>query len=435
MGRIACLILILAAACTTRTEPYRTAAQPPVESYKAALPAGTTAYDNTDLTRLFVQLTMRLESGEALRGLQRFEAPVNVGITGDAAELYLPFLREFLAEIRARTGIDISSGPPPHNLLIRMVPGEEMLPMSLAQCFILSSQPTWEAYTADPERYDDEVLSHDGALTRVGIFIPDTLEPFKVRECIVEEVTQALGPSNDLYGLASTIFNDDNAHTWPTQLDYLMLKVLYDPRLRSGIERLEAFAMAAKVLDEINPKGRDAPKLPEIRQTKFKDWRLKLHGLLLLDPARALQAARQIAKEAHETAPGSAYDCTGAITLVGFAVNLRTEDGEDLLSKAVDTCTEAHGKDDIRLVHLGMMRAFWLLDGDRYRQARQAAEAVLPKLIAYGLEDDIADAKLVIFGSAFNSDDPDWEDLLADAKRWTAYAYGDDHELTEILRN
>ena len=423
------------AACTDRTEPYRTAALPPVEGYKAALPVGTTAFDNNDLTKLFVQLTTRLESGRDLNGLQRFEGPVNVGITGDGANIYRPFLREFLADIRANTGIDISAGPPPHNLLIRMVPGEEMLPGSQVQCFILSSQPTWDEFETDPEWYNEEVVFHEGPLTSVGIFIPDTLEPYKVRECISEEVTQALGTSNDLYGLATTIFNDDDAHTWPTKLDYLMLKVLYDPRLKSGLGKLETFGIAGKILDEVNPAGRGAPPLPKIRQTQFKKWRLKLHESLNSERIAALQGVRQVAKDARNMAPGSAYDCTGAFALAAVGANMEVKDTEALLTRALNTCTKAHGDDDIRIAHLRLIRAFWFLDTEKFRQARSEAEAVLPKLIAYGLEDDITDAKIILVRSAFELKDPKLDDLLDDATRWAAFAYGDDHELTQTLRN
>ena len=48
---------------------------------------------------------------------------------------------------------------------------------------------------------------------RVAVFLPADAAPQELRDCLHEEIAQALGPLNDLYRLPDSIFNDDNVHT------------------------------------------------------------------------------------------------------------------------------------------------------------------------------------------------------------------------------
>jgi hypothetical protein len=104
------------------------------------------------------------------------------------------------------------------------------------------------------------------------VFIPDNAPPFQVRSCLLEEIPQAMGLVNDLYGLGSSAFNDDGAHVWPTKLDYLMLRVLYAPDMETGLTRSVVEARARSVLDRINPAGIGAPPLPPLHLSELGDW-------------------------------------------------------------------------------------------------------------------------------------------------------------------
>jgi len=82
--RIAVLFALVlgVAACAGngRHEPYRTGSQPGWPKLGAALPAGTTAYSNRSLARLFTMLTHDLEWGANRPNLVRYEGPVRVTI-------------------------------------------------------------------------------------------------------------------------------------------------------------------------------------------------------------------------------------------------------------------------------------------------------------------------------------------------------------------
>ena len=431
--RAVLVLLVVLAACAVRTEPYRTAPQPVSDGYRSG-PVGTTAYDNTDLAALFVQLTHGLESGAFRKSLQRFEAPVNVGFVGPGSTDHRPFLESLLAEIRTHTGIDIQAGPAPHNLLVQMIPGEEYLPNTSTQCEVITGHPTWEEFAADPSQFYRRAAQSTGPQTEMTVLIPDTIKPYQVRECLMEEITQALGPANDLYGLASTIFNDDNAHAWPTRLDYLMLRVLYDTRLHSGMDALETRTAALAVLTEINPQGNNAPRLPSIRQHQFKEWRRKLHGLHGAGAVVAIRQVRHAAQDSAERAPNTAYDCTGRTRLATLANDLETTDADALLEDALRVCARAHGSDDIRIADLRLSRAYRALAADRNTDAMKDFQQSLPIFLAHGIDDRIASAKIGLATVAKRNNAPNWvEGPLEDARQWSAYAFGDDHRLTRQL--
>ena len=437
MFRIAIVLLLAITSCGPRTEPFRTAPRPDAPGYGSALPAGHTAYDNAGLADIFVRLTHDYENGDVRPGLQRFEGPINIGMTGPGSDDYRGFLGELVDEIAQRTGAPVALGAAPHDLLIRFVPGEEFIPWTINQCFVTFGQPDWAAYRANPDDYDGDDLTEPVAQAATGIFIPDTIEPYKIRECLLEEITQALGTANDLYGLASSIFNDDNAHSWPTSLDYLMLRVLYDARLTSGLSKDETRARALTVLNDINPEGRSAQPLPAIRQTDFRDIRKDMHGLLHQNASleRRHTTIKRLARQTRARFPDSLYECTIADILAGVAHSVEDAETAALLDGARTVCEKVVGADDIRIALLRLDQAGLDLTEKRYRRARDEAERLIPIFMAHGQESKVAEASLLRLVAAYRLDDPKWEDeYLEHAERWSAYAYGDDNDLTQKLR-
>ena len=59
---------------------------------------------------------------------------------------------------------------------------------------------------------------------------PSDASPQEARDCLHEELAQAVGPLNDLYRLPDSVFNDDNVHTVLTGFDMLMLRARFTRR-------------------------------------------------------------------------------------------------------------------------------------------------------------------------------------------------------------
>ncbi len=68
--------------------------------------------------------------------------------------------------------------------------------------------------------------------------------------CIQEEMTQALGLANDGPDIRPSIFNDDEEFATLTRHDEILLKMLYDPRLRVGMTPDHARPLLKQVAED-----------------------------------------------------------------------------------------------------------------------------------------------------------------------------------------
>lgn len=211
---------------------------------------------NGEIAGDFLDLAFQLESGRSLPVLSRFEGPVTIAVTGRAPAALGTDLDRLLRRLRIEAGIDIrrtETGPASITLevvtksaLQRAVPG--------AACFVAPNVSSWAEYKA-ARRTAQTDWTRLRERTRMAVFIPGDVSPQEMRDCLHEEVAQALGPVNDLYRLSDSVFNDDNFHTVLTGFDMLVLRAYYAPELRSGMTRTDVAARLPAILSRLNPAG------------------------------------------------------------------------------------------------------------------------------------------------------------------------------------
>ncbi len=71
------------------------------------------------------------------------------------------------------------------------------------------------------------------------------------QSCFHEELAQGLGLANDSPAARPSIFNDDEEFSLLTRQDEMLLKILYDPRLRPGMTEQEARPIVELIATEI----------------------------------------------------------------------------------------------------------------------------------------------------------------------------------------
>lgn len=91
------------------------------------------------------------------------------------------------------------------------------------------------------------------ALAFVVVLIREGLPERLAESCIEEEMAQALGLVYDHPENRPSIFNDDQEFALLTRHDELLLKILYDPRLKPGMTEAEAMPMVARIARELIP--------------------------------------------------------------------------------------------------------------------------------------------------------------------------------------
>lgn len=218
---------------------------------------------NADMARDFIDLNFRLETGRDLPVLTRYEGPITLRVVGPIPKASARDLDSLLGRIRREAGIDIArTSSPDASITVEFVRGRKLHGfVPRAACFVAPRVSSWAEYrSASRATLDWATLT---TRERAAIFIPDDTAPQEIRDCLHEELAQALGPLNDLFRLPDSVFNDDNMNAVLTGFDMLMLRTTYAPDLASGMGRDEVAARLPGILNRLNPAGAGrAPRFP-----------------------------------------------------------------------------------------------------------------------------------------------------------------------------
>ncbi|WP_306006950.1 DUF2927 domain-containing protein [Aquicoccus porphyridii] len=244
---------------TRASQPAAMSSLPPLKNFTTPTPARPER-SNADIARDFLDLSFRLESGRELAVFTRFEEPITVRVTGRPPATMMPDLAALIRRLQGEAGIDISlTNAAQANITIEALTRREIrrnLPH--AACFVVPGITDISQY-----RRARRSARANWALLRnrekLAIFVPGDASPQELRDCLHEELAQAIGPLNDLYRLPDSVFNDDNIHAVLTGFDMLILRAYYAPELANGMSRQEVAARLPAILARLNPGGAGIP--------------------------------------------------------------------------------------------------------------------------------------------------------------------------------
>ena len=91
----------------------------------------------------------------------------------------------------------------------------------------------------------------NSAISSALVIIRSELPTIMRRACIHEEIAQSLGLTNDSHFARPSIFNDDDEFATLTEFDEILLQILYDKRLSSGISRQEASQFVRQIANDV----------------------------------------------------------------------------------------------------------------------------------------------------------------------------------------
>ncbi len=279
--RLIALSVMFMTACTpvpqsqlAPTVPTRTMgladALPPMRSF-AGNRVTTPTRSNREIGKDFMDLAFRMESGRPVARLTRFEAPISVRVTGDIPPSLTPDLRALLSRLQNEAGIDIfMTGAQSASITVEAIPRATLnAAVPRAACFVVPRVSSWEEFKTARRTPTVDWTTLERR-DRAAVFVPSDVAPQEIRDCLHEELAQALGPLNDLYRLSDSVFNDDNIHAVLTSFDMLILRAYYDPGLRNGMSRGEVAARLSPILSRLNPAGDQRSARPQNDTTR--DW-------------------------------------------------------------------------------------------------------------------------------------------------------------------
>ncbi|MEM9425496.1 MAG: DUF2927 domain-containing protein [Pseudomonadota bacterium] len=260
MKRFFLPLAIVLAGCTTQ-ETTRletpTIKLPPMKTFSSRATPQRPVYSNAQLARDYLDLTFTLENGDDVPVFTRFEGPITVRVIGSAPATLDRDLDRLLKRLQREARLDISRVPADSAATITIEPMPRKQIQSVAPaaaCFVRPNVSSWAEYR---KRRNDPVTFWNRLSERksMAVFLPNDVSPQEMRDCLHEEIAQGLGPVNDMFRLATSIFNDDNFHAVLTGYDMLMLRVTYDRALEAGMTRQQVAQRLPGILARVNPRG------------------------------------------------------------------------------------------------------------------------------------------------------------------------------------
>lgn len=95
--------------------------------------------------------------------------------------------------------------------------------------------------------YGEEETGPKGTILSAFVYIRSEIPDDLLQTCIEEELSQTLGPIGDDDRIRPSLFNDDQEFARLTEHDEQILKILYDPMIRPGMEEEEALRLALEI--------------------------------------------------------------------------------------------------------------------------------------------------------------------------------------------
>ncbi|MHA1128400.1 MAG: DUF2927 domain-containing protein [Alphaproteobacteria bacterium] len=222
------------------------------------------SYD--DLVQDFEQIALRNEyriaggrfvAGQSQSFLRRWEGPVRVAaINGastsqNAVSLNNNEVSKFTRRLAQLTNLDMrTSSAENANFLVLFLNEEEQVEFASTLPTILRdiSPAVVDAFRNSPRNIFCAAFAftkpgQKGVYGNVLILVKSEHSDFMRKSCIHEEMAQAMGLTNDSPDARPSIFNDDEEFAFLTRHDEILLQMLYDPRLKAGMESYEVIPL------------------------------------------------------------------------------------------------------------------------------------------------------------------------------------------------
>jgi hypothetical protein len=391
----------------------------PGELSLAAAPVGSPS-----MARDFMDLTFAMENGRGLSVFSRFEGPVTVALTGDVPATAPRDLDDLIARLQGEAGIDISATGGPATITVDFVRRSDLRRFApSAACFVVPNVSSLAEYRRlrGTSAVDWTRVSRRD---RAAIFIPADTSPQEVRDCLHEELAQALGPLNDLYRLSDSVFNDDNFHSVLTGFDMQVLRLTYSPQITSGMTEGEVgarlFGMAAGA-----------------RSGTPSDWARNIETALgrkgpLPQRKAAAERALQQAVAAGWTDSRAAFSW--------FAVGKLSAGSDPVRAlEAFDRAAAIYSRlpgGDVQLAHIDMQLAAMALAGGLPEDAARIAARAIPAVQAQG-NAALAATLMLIRAEALErmGDSAGASALRLDSTPYARYGFGPDRVVEERIED
>lgn len=228
-----------------------------VLSAAAALPARADASrPGIDaLVRYFDTIVFGAEIDPTLasKELAKWDQPLKISLQGQPKPIHRAFVVAHAKTLANLTGLSVNVQPPGDksgNVTIVFVARAEMARIKIPQV-----TPQQLSRLAAPGGC--YFISYKKPLKRIiraVIVVNLEREEDRINHCILEELIQSSGLPNDSNDMRPSLFSDYDHLLKPSRTDTILIKTLYDPRMKAGLSRDDTLKAAKAIIAEFDAK-------------------------------------------------------------------------------------------------------------------------------------------------------------------------------------
>jgi len=198
----------------------------------------------TRLRALFEEAVLHDEAKRP-RGINKWTKPIDLSLRGDAADDVAVYVEEIAAELSDLIDLPIELYVDQNwagDIDIYITYWKNYWPF-----FMQAVEPGRQIFTCAVLPWVDQ-----GLIKRATIKInAGVLDEATARACLLEELTQSLGLFGETEAETETVLYDSIGYEGLGEIDRVLIRTLYDPRLILGMENDRAIPLAGMILDEM----------------------------------------------------------------------------------------------------------------------------------------------------------------------------------------
>ncbi len=180
----------------------------------------------------------------------KWQEPIRLAIQGRHQPRHLEFLYHHAAILAGLTGLSIEPAKPGEtaNITVAFVPRAQMGKIQIG-----GVSPDLIRQLAGPGGcYFVSWQKPPGRVIGAVIVANTERDIAEINHCLLEELTQSLGMPNDADVLRPSIFSDHDKLTELSRTDRIVVRTLYDSRLKAGTPKADALRAIPAIIRELS---------------------------------------------------------------------------------------------------------------------------------------------------------------------------------------
>lgn len=192
-----------------------------------------------------------IDQAYASKEIAKWDQPLRISIQGQATPRHREIVGAHARTLADLTGLKVDvlpAGEKSGNVTIAFVPRSVM-----GRIKIPGTSPELLGRLAAPGGcYFITYKKPARRIIRVVIVVNIEREDDRINHCILEELTQSAGLPNDSNDMRPSLFSDYDYLLKPSRIDTILIKTLYDPRMKAGLSREDAQKVAKPIIAELD---------------------------------------------------------------------------------------------------------------------------------------------------------------------------------------